>query len=75
MEDGASGSGGWNCITNAGTEKCNNQYNIGQQDSVAHLAPVCVAVTWLSDLKSVSIGDGVGGLEVRKRESNLFLKV
>ena len=29
-----------------------------------HLAPACVAVLLLSDLESVSIGDGVGGPEV-----------
>ena len=42
----------------------NNQHNIGQQDSVAHLAPVRAAVVSLSDLESISLGDGVGGLEV-----------
>ena len=42
----------------------NNQYNIEQQDSVPHLALACVAVIWLSDLESISIGDGAGGLEV-----------
>ena len=51
----------------------NNQYGVRQQDS--HLAPVCVTVIRFSDLESISIGDGVGGLEGRKMELNLFLKV
>ena len=40
----------------------NNQYGMRQQGS--HLAPVCVTVIRLSDLESISIGDGVEGLEV-----------
>ena len=43
----------------------NNEYSIWQQDSIPHLAPACVAVIWLSELDSISIGDGVGP-KVRK---------
>ena len=42
----------------------NNQYNIRQQNSIAHPVPACVAVLLLPALKSIPIGDGVGGPEV-----------
>ena len=32
---------------------------------------VCVVVIWLSDLESISIGDGGGGMEVWQNEFNL----
>ena len=43
---------------------CNNQYNIGQQDSIAHFLPASGVVLLLSGLESISISDGVGGPEV-----------
>ena len=58
-----------------GSAQGNNQYNIEQQDSVAHLVPVCAAIgIWLSGLESISTGNGVGGLEVWKRRLSSFFK-
>ena len=58
-----------------GKEWGNNQYDIGQQNPIAHLAPACVAVLLLSDLESISVGDGVGDPEVCKKEFNFLWKV